>query len=87
MLYLCIGLKHYSIMNKDLLNDFNAFRRWFNQRFSLSLNGKFAGLMRLKNWKLFAYRLYKEMNGRFRRPTLDVIVMHISGQSIKLYNR
>lgn len=74
-------------MNKELLNNFTAFRRWFNQRFSLSLNGKFAGLMRLKNWQLFAYRLYKELNGRYRRPSLDVIVMRIAGQTIKLYNR
>lgn len=74
-------------MNKSLLNDFIAFRKWFNRQFSLSLNGKFCGLGRLKNWQLFAYRLYKELTGRFRRPVSDVIVMRISGQTIKLYNR
>lgn len=74
-------------MRKDLLNDFNAFRRWFNKMFSLSLNGKFVGLLRLKDWKRFAYRLYKELNGYYRRPSSDIICFKISGQSIKLYNR
>lgn len=74
-------------MNKELLNDFDAFRKWFNQMFSLSLNGKFVGLLRLKDWKRFAYRLFKELNGYYRRPSSDVIVMHLSGQTIKLYNR
>ena len=74
-------------MNKELLNDFIAFRKWFNKMFSLSLNGKFFGLLRLKDWKRFAYRLYKELNGYYRRPSSDVIVMRVSGQLIKLYNR
>lgn len=74
-------------MSKNLLNDFDAFRRWFNRMFSLSLNGKFKGLGRLKDWKRFAYRLYKELNGYYRRPSSDVIVMRVSGQIIKLYNR
>lgn len=74
-------------MSKKLLNDFDAFRRWFNRMFSLSLNGKFKGLGRLKDWKRFAYRLYKELNGYYRRPSFDVIVMRVSGQTIKLYNR
>lgn len=74
-------------MNKELLNDFIAFRKWFNKMFSLSLNGKFSGLLRLKDWKRFAYRLYKELNGYYRRPSSDVIVMRVSGQLIKLYNR
>ena len=74
-------------MNKELLNDFIAFRKWFNKIFSLSLNGKFSGLLRLKDWKRFAYRLYKELNGYYCRPSSDVIVMRVSGQLIKLYNR
>lgn len=74
-------------MDKTLLNDFNAFRRWFNKMFSLSLNGKFVGLLRLKDWKRFAYRLYKELNGYYRRPSSDILCMRISGQTIKLYNR
>ena len=74
-------------MKQELLLDFNAFRKWFNRMFSLSLNGKFKGLLCLKNWKLFAYRLFKELNGRYRRPSSDVIVMRVSGQLIKLYNR
>lgn len=74
-------------MNKDLLNDFDAFRVWFNRRFSLSVNGKFKGLLFLKNWKLFAYRLYKELNGYYRRPSSDVMCFRVSGQTIKLYDR
>lgn len=74
-------------MSKNLLNDFDAFRRWFNRMFSLSINGKFKGLGRLKDWKRFAYRLYKELNVYYRRPSSDVIVMCVSGQTIKLYNR
>lgn len=74
-------------MKKELLNDFESFRSWFNRNFSLSLNGKFAGLLRLKNWQLFAYRLYKELNGYYSRPSSDVICMRVSGQIIKLYNR
>lgn len=75
-------------MDKNLLENFDEFRRWFNRRFSLSLNGKFAGLGRLKNWKLFAYRLYKEVTGRYRRPSLGVICMRLrNGDVIKLYDR
>lgn len=74
-------------MSKNLLNDFDAFRRWFNRLFSLSLNGKFKGLGCLKDWKRFAYRLYKKLNGYYRRPSSDLIVMRVSGQTIKLYNR
>lgn len=74
-------------MNKEFLTDFIAFRKWFNKMFSLSLNGKFCGLLRLKDWKRFAYRLYKELNGYYRRPSRDVIVMKVSGDIIKLYNR
>ena len=74
-------------MNKELLNDFIAFRKCFNKMFSLSLNGKFSVLLRLKDWKRFAYRLYKELNGYYCRPSSDVIVMRVSGQLIKLYNR
>lgn len=74
-------------MKKELLENYDAFRRWFNSMFSLSLNGKFKGLGRLKDWKRFAYRLYKELNGYYRRPSADVITFKVSGQTIKLYNR
>ena len=74
-------------MKQELLNNFDKFRTWFNRMFSLSLNGKFVGLLRLKNWKRFAYRLFKELNGYYRRPSSDIITMCISGQTIKLYNR
>ena len=74
-------------MDKKLLNDFNAFRTWFNARFSLSLNGKFVGLCRLRNWQMFAYRLYKYLNGYFRRPLGNIITFHLGKDSFKLYSR
>lgn len=74
-------------MNKELLDNYEAFRLWFNRMFSLSLNGKFVGLGRLLDWKRFAYRLYKELNGYYRRPSSDVICMRLHGQIIKFYNR
>ena len=74
-------------MNKQLLNDFDLFRRWFNKMFSLSLNGKFVGLGRLKSWSHFAYKLYKLLNGYYRKPLSDIICFRVNGQTIKLYNR
>ena len=73
-------------MKKDLLNNFYLFRTWFNKMFSLSLNGKFVGLLRLKNWQLFAYRLYKILNGYYKKPASDVIVITLKNEKIKLYN-
>lgn len=70
--------------------DFLSFRKWFNKTFSLSLDGKFKGLCTLAsvlNFDLFYYRLYKILSGRYRKNFGDVITMHISGHSIKLYNR
>lgn len=74
-------------MKKELLNDFDKFRTWFNKMFSLSLNGKFVGLLRLKNWQLFAYRLYKILNGYYKKPAPDVICFTLHCVIIKLYNR
>lgn len=74
-------------MNQELLTNYDAFRLWFNRMFSLSLNGKFCGIGRLHDWKRFAYRLYKLLNGYYRKPVSDVIVIRMSGQIIKLYNR
>ena len=74
-------------MNKEFLNNYLAFRAWFNRMFSLSLNGKFCGLGRLKNWQLFAYRLYKILNGYYRKPASDVICITLHSERIKLYNR
>lgn len=74
-------------MNKELLNDYPAFRAWFNKIFSLSLNGKFVGLGRLKNWSLFAYRLYKILNGYYRKPASEIICITLYSERIKLYKR
>lgn len=74
-------------MKQELLNNFDAFRLWFNRMFSLSLNGKFAGLLRLKDWKHFAYKLYKLLNGYYRKPLADVITFRVNGDVVKLYNR
>lgn len=76
-------------MHKELLlNDFDYFRKWFNQRFKLSLDGKFKGLSTLSlvlDWKRFAYCLFKLENGYYRKPVSDIITMRLSGHTIKLY--
>ena len=74
-------------MKQELLTNYDAFRLWFNRMFSLSVNGKLCALGRLHDWKRFAYRLYKLLNGYYRRPISNVIVLRISGQSIKLFRR
>lgn len=72
-------------------NTFDEFRVWFNKTFSLSVNGKFYGLLRLADfgidWKRFAYRLFKLLNGYYRKPAADIICMSFHGVSVKLYNR
>ena len=89
MLIICIfaAILTLCIMKKELLTNFDLFRKWFNKTFSLSLNGKFVGLSRLSNWQLFAYRLYKILNGYYRKPFSDVISINLRNESIKLYNR
>lgn len=71
--------------------DFLEFRMWFNKRFSLSLNGKFKGLLSLgSHLDLFIHRFKKMFNStaRYSRFMLnDVVVMRFSGLVIKLYNR
>ena len=77
-------------MKKELLTDFESFRKWFNRTFSLSLDGKFKGLCSLSllvDFDRFAYRLYKLLNGYYRRPVSDVLSMRLSGHTIKLYSR
>ena len=77
-------------MKKELLSDYLAFRKWFNKMFSLSLDGKFKGLCTLAmvlDFDRFAYRLYKLLNGYYRKPVSEVITMRLSGHTIKLYNR
>ena len=77
-------------MRKELLNDFIAFRKWFNRMFSLSFDGKFKGLCTLSmfvDFYRFAYRLYKILNGYYLKPVSDVICIRLSGHVIKLYNR
>lgn len=71
--------------------EYYAYRRWFNQMFSLSFNGKFCGLGRLVDFglfDLFKHKLNKLLNrSRLSRPLGDIIVMRIHGYTVKLYNR
>lgn len=70
--------------------DFNAYRKWFNKMFSLSLDGKFKGLSTLAkvlDVERFAYRLYKILNGYYRKNVDEIICIRLSGHVIKLYNR
>lgn len=64
-------------------------RKWINDNFSIERNGKFCGMMSLKNPELFVHKLNKLMFRRNERmkPLKDVIVMHVSGERIKLYSR
>lgn len=67
------------------------FKIWFNRNFSLSLNGKYAGLDRVVNLPLFKYKLNKVLNSTSRygsrRKLEDIITMRVSGQICKLYYR
>lgn len=70
--------------------DFNSYRIWFNKMFSLSLDGKFKGLSTLAkvlDVERFAYRLYKILNGYYRKNADEIICIRLSGHVIKLYNR
>lgn len=75
--------------------DFNEFRKWFNQMFSLSFNGKFKGLSTLRDLygmsfiEHLHYKLYKMMYRvcRYTRFNNEVILLRLGGNTIKLYNR
>lgn len=80
-------------MEKDTI--FNDFRRWFNQLFSLSFDGKFKGLSTLRNLygarfiEHLQYKLQKAMRHNVDGYLMhsEVLCMRISGHTIKLYNR
>lgn len=74
-----LNLKHYKIMSKTE----------FNKNFTLSLNGKYAGLDRIQNQPLFFHKLAKVLkpSSKYRKPLGDTISMRVSGQTIKLYFR
>lgn len=75
--------------NDYLSKGFDAYRKWFNQLFSLSLNGKFAGLLRLgKYLDQFINKLGKILNrSSHALPLGDIITFKVHGMTIKLYNR
>lgn len=67
------------------------FKSWFNQNFSLSLNGKWSGLDRVSNLPLFEHKLNKVLTSTSRYGSLrkqqDIITIRVSGQTCKLYVR
>ena len=67
------------------------FKTWFNQNYSLSLDGKWSGLDRVKNLPLFELKLNKVLSITSlygsRRKLEDIITMRVSGQTCKLYVR
>lgn len=69
-------------------NGFDAYRTWFNRMFSLSLDGKFVGLLRLgKSLDLFVHKLAKLLSRpATMRPLDEVITFRVSGHTVKLYN-
>lgn len=82
--------------NDLCMKNFDNYRRWFNQLFSLSFDGKFKGLsiiVRLygeRFFEHFVYKLHKILNrpaGYRARLDSDVIVFRLSGHIVKLYNR
>lgn len=73
---------------------FEDFRKWFNQRFSLSFDGKFVGLKRatLERYDvlcMFMAKLVKVLNysidGYLSR--VKVLSFRLKGHTIKLYDR
>lgn len=76
--------------NDFLKLGFDSYRRWFNQMFSLSLNGKFVGLLRLgSKLDIFINKLGKMLNpsSKHSRPLSDIIVIKLGSDIVKLYNR
>lgn len=75
--------------NDYLTCGFDVYRRWFNQLFSLSFDGKFIGLLRLGDLlEQFINKLGKMLNrGSHTKPLGDIIVFHLRGHVVKLYNR
>lgn len=75
--------------NDYLFHGFDAYRRWFNQMFSLSLDGKFVGLGRLgSSLFLFVHKLAKLLNRpATMRPLDEVITFRVGGHTVKFYNR
>lgn len=69
----------------------DSFKTWFNNNYSLSLNGKWSGLDRVNNLPLFQHKLNKVLSSTSRygsrRKLEDIITMRVSGQICKLYVR
>lgn len=75
--------------------EYFSFRRWFNQRFSLSFDGKFKGLstlVRLYGMRFVEHifiklsRMYR-VKYHSRIMFSDIVVLKIQGHTLKLYNR
>lgn len=82
-----IDLNTFLIMKYE---EFTSYRKWFNKNFSLSFDGKFKGLSTIAlliDVERLAYRLFKILSGRYRKPVSDVICIRLSGHVIKLYAR
>lgn len=76
--------------NDYLSVGFDSYRKWFNQMFSLSFDGKFCGLLRLGDMlDSFINKLGKILNPVSCRtaPLGDVIVLRLRGHVVKLYSR
>lgn len=77
-------------MKKYKFDSFDELRKWFNKNFSLSLNGKFKGLAtaaKVINLDLLLYKLYKVLNGYYRKQFGDVLTFRLNGSIVKLYFR
>ena len=85
-------LLNFANMEKESV--FNEFRKWFNQMFSLSFDGKFKGLSTLCN--LYGARFVEHLKCKLLKAMkhnasgylryASVLCLRISGHTNKLYS-
>lgn len=65
---------------------YEDFRKWFNQNFKLSLDGKFKGLGRvLELMTAYQFEGFISRLARAFQKGTDVFVLHLCGHTFKLY--
>lgn len=71
------------------VTDYNEFKAYINANWALSINGKFGGMDRIKNFELFRTKLIKKLcrRNKHQKPLGEREVIHISGQRIVIYMR
>lgn len=75
--------------------NFDSYRKWFNQLFKLSFDGKFKGLSFIRNLShkmmdLFVHKLSKLLrhnDNKMQKSLGDVVTFRLSGHIVKLYSK